>query len=229
MSSLKLLSATTIIHGINSCNIQAKDLVQGSELFLHMLESPDPVCTACGTAAVNQLVAAGDIPMDSCLGPLLQALQLATRSLSSPRSSSEILQSEHYVTATLRHTMAVWGSANMRDHITDGSPGGMAATITVLVDVLQLPSFGWLRPTLGFNPRVSHDDRIRQENTFRTVCEARDVAVSILEGFSRETASKQAFAAAGCDEAWVDGGWHLALMCRGLVLSVRLYYKGNTR
>jgi hypothetical protein len=78
MSSLKLLSATTIIHGINSCNIQAKDLVQGSELFLHMLESPDPVCTACGT---------GDIPMDSCLGPLLQALQQATRSLSSPEAA----------------------------------------------------------------------------------------------------------------------------------------------
>jgi hypothetical protein len=61
MSSLKLLSASSTLDGIDRCKLRAKDLVQGSELFLHMLDSPDPVCTACAAAALSKLVSAGSI------------------------------------------------------------------------------------------------------------------------------------------------------------------------
>jgi hypothetical protein len=74
MSSLEFLAATSIIEGFEQGQIRAKDLVQGSELFLHMLDSSaDPISTACAAIAVDHLIWAGTIPQipakSSCCRP----------------------------------------------------------------------------------------------------------------------------------------------------------------
>uniref|UniRef100_A0A383V3V2 Uncharacterized protein n=1 Tax=Tetradesmus obliquus TaxID=3088 RepID=A0A383V3V2_TETOB len=155
-----------------------------------MLDSPEPVSTACGAAALHQLVAEGAIPMDSCLERLLQTIRQAT-SLSSTSSSSRAPQSEPHVLATLRHALAALASRSMKEHITP-------VTLPVLLQVLQLPR-------VIHTPQASREDRLWQGSKDSALRDAQDRALSILDGFAHDTAGKLAFAAAGGIKVLVAG------------------------
>jgi hypothetical protein len=209
MSSLKLLSARTMLDGINRRELRANDLVQGSELFLHMLDSSDPICTACAAAALHQLVTAGAIPVDSCLEPLLQAIQQATSTISSINSSSLTPQTEQYVLATLCDALAALGSRSMTVGLTP-------ATLPALLKVLQLPN--------AYVPPASLTDmayRMRQSSKRDKLREAQGKALSILKRFCHDTAGSQVFAAAGGIKILIDGaddsswfyGWDSGGLC----------------
>jgi hypothetical protein len=139
MSCLRTLCASAILDAVQDASsppygdLRPKDLVQGSALFVHMLDSIDPLITACGDAAVHKLLAAGAIPLESCQEQLLQTIQQAT-SLSSSYFTQEMVarQAEQHVLATLQHAIEAMESSGTWEYITHD-------TLPVLLNVFPLP------------------------------------------------------------------------------------------
>lgn len=185
MSSLTLLCASTILDAVDGRQIDAEDLTEGRALFVHMLDTPHPVSTACGSAAVHKMLAAGAIPLQSCQEQLLQTIQQATSSLSSTNSSSLIRQSEQYVLVTLQHAVAALASYILRDHLT-------TAAMPVLLNLLQLQA-----PRFGYLPQASRDIRVQLDSKARVLSSVQNMVLSILQRFCHGTTGRQAIAAAG--------------------------------
>jgi hypothetical protein len=210
MSSLKLLSVSSLLEGIYRYKFRANDLAQGTELFKHMLDSSsDPVSTECAVAALATLIRAGTVPIESCLEQMLQVVQQATSSLStsttSTMSSSSIstwTQSAQHMTKTLQLALEALRGSLTKSSIKHITPAALPA----LLGVLDLHHTTGQRNQnilreLFSRDRSRTDDKARLDEDVRSVMKqlngAQDTALSILERFSRDAPSRQAFAAAG--------------------------------